>query len=58
MRDFDAERRQFDREFAAAKRQGKIIALIALPFYVAGVLLVLTILALIAYGLARYLGLA
>lgn len=64
MRDFDARRNQFDQEFAdmkgefdRTKRRAKRLALIAIPIYLIGVLLVFTILALIAYALARYVGL-
>lgn len=60
MRDFDkrfeARRDEFDRDFAKAKRTGKIIAAVLIPFYVIGGLLILTLLALMVYGLARYLG--
>lgn len=60
MRDFDkrfqARRDDFDRDFAKAKRTGKIIAAVVLPFYIIGGLLILALLALVVYGLARYLG--
>lgn len=61
MRDFDkrfqARRDEIDRDFAKAKRTGKIIAAVVIPFYVIGALLILCLLALAVYGLARYLGL-
>lgn len=59
--DFDskikARHAEFDRDFAKSKREAKIIAAIMLPLYLIGVLLILGLLAVALYGLARYVGL-
>lgn len=57
MRDFKQEQEEFDRDFAKAKRAGKIIGAILLPIYLIGALLVLGLLAVALYALARYVGL-
>lgn len=61
MSDFDrrfkARQTEFDRDFAKAKRSGKIIAAITIPLYFIGALLILALLAVLLYGAARYVGL-
>ena len=55
--DFDRRFEEAHREIEATRRRAKIVAAIALPFYVIGVLLVLGLLAVALYGLARLVGL-
>ena len=57
MRDFERRRAEFERDFRRTERRGRLLALIVFPFYLIGALLVLGILAVVLYGLARYVGL-
>jgi len=56
-RRFAAQRSAFDREFDQMKRRGKILSAIIIPIYIIGALLILGLLAVALYGLARYVGL-
>lgn len=55
--DFDKKVSQFDKEFTRMARRGKLFAIVMLPLYVIGVLLVLGLLAVALYGLAHAVGL-
>lgn len=67
MRDFDERNKtfrqrmdkhhaEFDRDFAKQKQTARIVGVIVYPIAIIGALLVLALLALAVWGLARYLG--
>lgn len=47
----------FDAEFERAQRRIRVWQMIMIPVYLIGIALVLGILAVVLYGLARYVGL-
>lgn len=57
MRGFDKRRNEFEDDFRRAERNAKRMAVILIPLYLAGALLILGILAVGLYVLARYAGL-